>query len=126
MADYSGPDFDGRITRVSGQYIDGWEDVRLAAEDIDHLWPQPPAAVPKDKSQRRQASATPKTKRKTPPGPSPKTRLLVEAAMAAKYNQKRLASMTEFELENEFRDIASRSTILRAKESLLAKRRRSK
>jgi hypothetical protein len=37
MADYTGPDYDGRITRVSGYNIDGWEDVRLAVEDIDHL-----------------------------------------------------------------------------------------
>jgi hypothetical protein len=128
MVDYNGPDIDGQITRLAadGLSVEGWENVQLSRKDIEREWPRPPAAAPTDKSQQPQAAATPKTKRKKPPGPSPKTRLLVEAAMEAKYTLKQLTNMTEFELENEFKHLASRSTILRAKESLLSKRRRSK
>lgn len=40
MADYSGPGYDGRIVRDTGADIDGWEDVRLRADDVDRLWPR--------------------------------------------------------------------------------------
>jgi hypothetical protein len=38
MADYSGPGYDGRIGRDAGADSDGWEDVRLCADDFEGLW----------------------------------------------------------------------------------------
>ena len=38
MADYSGPGRDGRIVRDAGADSDGWEDVRLCADDLEGLW----------------------------------------------------------------------------------------
>jgi hypothetical protein len=38
MADYSGPGRDGRIVRDAGADSDGWEDVRLCADDFEGLW----------------------------------------------------------------------------------------